>query len=106
MDYVAEGVERSTYVYLVNDGKVCSQLTDLSQFTYYIDKEAPEVSFAAEVHSEATKLDDALNMVTSGLSFTLVSNAHLSFLYKPDENNSGIKSWSYAKYKLEESKGL
>lgn len=102
VDYVAEGVERSTYVYLVNDGKVCSQLTDLSQFTYYIDKEAPEVSFAAEVHSEATKLDDALNMVTFGLYKNERWALETKVKDKPDENNSGIKSWSYAKYKLEE----
>lgn len=102
VDYVAEGVERSTYVYLVNDGKVCSQLTNLSQFTYYIDKEAPEVSFAAEVHSEATKLDDALNMVTFGLYKSESWALETKVKDKPDENNSGIKSWSYAKYKLEE----
>lgn len=102
VDYVAEGVERSTYVYLVNDGKVCSQLTNLPQLTYYIDKEAPEVSFAAEVHSEATKLDDALNMVTFGLYKNESWALETKVKDKPDENNSGIKSWSYAKYKLEE----
>ena len=102
VDYVAEGVERATYVYLVNDGKVCSQLTNLPQLTYYIDKEAPEVSFAAEVHSEATKLDEALNMVTFGLYKNESWALETKVKDKPDENNSGIKSWSYAKYKLEE----
>lgn len=103
VDYVAEGVERSTYVYLVNDGKVCSQLTNLPQLTYYIDKEAPEVSFAAEVHSEATKLDDVLKkMVTFGLYKNESWVLETKVKDKPDENNSGIKSWSYAKYKLEE----
>ena len=95
-DYSESG-EQTVYVYLGNDGKICSEPV---QIPYYVDVDAPKVEIEKE-HSESTKLRDVLNKITFGIYKNDKMVLPVSVKDLPEKDASGMKKWSYAVYKLD-----
>ena len=115
VDYNSSG-ERTIYVYLTNNEKICSKPVKL---TYYTDVDEPVVSFESDAnegstsrkgHSKNNKLEDndkgenVIDNFLSAITFGIYGNKEeknkinlkSSVEDIPDKNASGIKSVSYA----------
>lgn len=106
-----ESGKRTVYVYLTNDGKICSQSLAI---TYYVDVEAPTVSFTStKGNSNNNEEKDGISRFLSTITFGIYGNnldnkADLSATVndQPDSNASGIKKCSYTVISTDEKEEI
>lgn len=101
--YTESSKSNSVYVYLKNDGVVCSQLTNLAQLIYNVDGDVPVVEFDETVHSKASVLDKVLGTITFGLYKKETAQLPVTVVDMPIGYGSDVASWSYAIYRPEKN---
>lgn len=112
VDYSEGSGERTVYIYLTNNGKVCSQPLEI---TYYVDVEAPTVNFTStkgnsKNNEEKDGISQFLSTITFGIYGNKDSKADLSASVndKPEKNASasGIKNCSYTVISTDDKKEI
>lgn len=105
-----ESGQKTVYVYLTNNGKICSQPLAI---TYYVDVEAPIVNFTStkgnsENNEEKNGISQFLSTITFGIYGNKDSKADLSASVndKPEKNASGIKNCSYTVISTDDKKEI